>query len=343
MTITVGVTAVGGGVGQAVLRALSYSNLQIRTLGLDMQALSAGLYWADAAFLVPPASQREKYIRSLSDLCSECGVDVLIPGSDPELYPLAAARQQLAECGCQVIVSNPSAIELCRDKWALAAFCQEHGLPFVLTYTLLEAQAQVKTLDYPLIVKPRSGSGSVGVRLVFTPTELLSLPVDKDYIVQPYLPPDDSELPTPELSILTHELTQTNELSLQFFVGSKGEILGSFSSRNRLKNGIPVEVITDVKSSVLEQATELLLALVAQGVRGPINLQGRMTEEGVRFFEVNPRFTGLTGVRASLGYREVDAAIWTFFMDQPAAARSCLPVSTGHNVALRHVEETVIP
>src|SRR5690606_29979366 len=39
------------------------------------------------------------------------------------------------------------------------------------------------------------------------------------------------------------------------------------------------------------------------------NIQGRITDKGLRLFEMNPRFTGITGLRAIMGFNEVEACI----------------------------------
>src|SRR5699024_9241126 len=46
--------------------------------------------------------------------------------------------------------------------------------------------------------------------------------------------------------------------------------------------------------------------LESHGVKGPVNIQGRITPKGLFFFEMNMRFTGITGNRALLGFNEVD-------------------------------------
>jgi nucleoside-diphosphate-sugar epimerase len=340
--IAVGVTAVGGGVGQAVLRALSYSRLATSVVGLDVRPMSAGLYWTRSACLVPPASDPELYVARLLETCARERIDVLIPGSDPELYPLACARPQFLEHGCEVIVSSPAAVGLCRDKKALADFFQKLGLPFVLTLSLREAQEQVARLCWPLIAKPRSGSGSVGVQLLHEPDELLRLSPGNDLVVQSYLAAPTSTPALDPRPVRDGRLDQSGEISAQFFVGESGKVLGSFVSVNRLKDGVPLEVVPWADPDARREALSLVGALAAHGLRGPVNVQGRLTAEGFRFFEVNPRFTGITAVRAAMGYREVDAALWAFVMGQEQAARRCLSYVPG-SVAIRHVEETIVP
>jgi len=84
-------------------------------------------------------------------------------------------------------------------------------------------------------------------------------------------------------------------------------------------------------------------AFAALGARGPLNLQGFMTSDGIRFFEANPRFTGSSQVRTLLGYREVEAAVRHFALQEPPSrVRACLKPVSGW-VCLRQMTERVVP
>jgi len=87
--ITLGVTAVGGGIGQSVLQSLINTELNIRRIGMDIRPMSLGLYWTESAYLVPPVSEQDSYIKKLTDICIQEHLDILIPGLDFELYPLS--------------------------------------------------------------------------------------------------------------------------------------------------------------------------------------------------------------------------------------------------------------
>src|SRR5262249_2137988 len=50
--------------------------------------------------------------------------------------------------------------------------------------------------------------------------------------------------------------------------------------------------------------------------RGAINIQCRWTDGGVQVFEVNPRFSGTTSVRAMAGYNEPDVLLRMRFLGE---------------------------
>lgn len=332
---TVGITAVGSGIGQSVLRSLAHSGLDVRLVGMDTGALNSGMHWVDRAHLVPPVSDREAYLHRVREVCEFEGVQVLIPGLDLELPVLAAVRQSL---GPLVLTSSERVIELSFDKLAAHDWFAERGLPFVRTLSLDDARGRAGGLDYPVIVKPRAGSGSVGAALVHGPERLLAVSGGEAMIVQTYLPPPGAAAPGPGAAV-----PQTDEISAQFLIGRDGGLLGEFVSVNRLKAGVPIEVVPVVDEPWVGDARPLAEALSEHGARGPLNLQGRLTSAGtVQFFELNARFTGITGVRAMLGFHEVEAALREFVHGDTEGARRALRVDTTL-IGLRHVGDAVVP
>lgn len=336
--ISLGLTAVGGGVGQALLQTINYSKLQWRTFGMDTRPLAPGLYWSDKSALIPPVSNEQSYIQRLLDTVEAQQLDMLAPGLDVELETLARHRDKFEKRNCTLVVAEVEAVRLAHDKLVLHDFCKESGLPFVQSYTVGDALNNIGADDFPVLVKPRRGKASKGVRLIHSFDELSELGVGEGLIVQEYLPSPNQRRAT---SSNVRALDQTGEWSIQFFVTPDGEIVGHFISVNTLKEGIPWEIVTEANGEVLEGAREIVEALIPMGLWGPINIQGRKTDHGVKFFEANARFTGITGVRASMGYRELDAAAYLLLHGDEKRAKESLQFDTGL-VSTRHVDHTTI-
>jgi len=151
--------------------------------------------------------------------------------------------------------------------------------------------------------------------------------------VQPYL----------ERLQRTGRPVQQDEISSQVLVSPQGELVSRFISINRLKDGVPMQVDPVDDGQVWPDVHRLFNALIEEGLRGPCNIQGRWTPEGMLFFEVNPRFTGITHVRALMGYNEVEAAVRMFALgESPLEACRCL-VRRTDVVGLRQMSEIVVP
>uniref|UniRef100_A0A7V4THQ9 ATP-grasp domain-containing protein n=1 Tax=Candidatus Caldatribacterium saccharofermentans TaxID=1454753 RepID=A0A7V4THQ9_9BACT len=337
------VTAVGGGVGQAILKALRLSGLDTFLVGTDVHPFCAGFSFCDRAYLVPWAGE-EEYTSRIFEICSREHIAYLFPGSDPELLPLARMKKDLLHrLGCQVIVSDESCVQVCRDKLRTYEFFRERNLPFAETALYDSLEALVERRGFPVIAKPLDGSGSSGVRVLFSREDLHALQDVKRYMFQEYLIPVQwgKERVTPEDVFASWELRQEHEISIQVLKGLRGETLGIFVSENVLKSGIPMRVEPRSIPEVEYVALKVAEAFCDLGLFGPLNIQGKITRRGFVAFEVNPRFTGITGVRTLLGFRECEAVIRYLEGEEPSTIQSSLRPDTT-KIALRFVDECII-
>lgn len=141
----------------------------------DMQASAPALAFADVAVQLPPVADMD-YIKKLLCICCEHHVDLLISLNDLELPKLSQNKKIFAEAGITVLVSAPDIIDICFDKFKTQAFINKIGLNSPLTLCHLEEARQAlyeRKLHYPLILKPRWGSGSIGIERIDDETELL--------------------------------------------------------------------------------------------------------------------------------------------------------------------------
>ncbi len=342
----IAVTAVGGGVGQSVLRALRLSGLPWQVIGLDIDARAAGLYVCDQGHLVPPASD-PGYGDRLRHVLAQAGARLLIPGSDPEVSAIARHREALRDAGIVPIVGSPEAVRFCRDKLAGSQFFHAHGFPFARTVPACEAMELASQVGFPLIAKPSGGSASRGAVVVFDEPQLQRCLTQPGMIVQEYLVPDNWHKSRVELG--PHDvapgglLRQEDEISTQVLFDHEGQLLGQFTSRNVLKQGVPVFIDPCREPLVEDLARRMGLLLVQHGMVGPCNFQCKLTAAGPIFFEVNPRFTGITAVRAATGFNEVEAVLRRALLDEPLPEVAARLRASGDVVCSRYITELLIP
>lgn len=145
-----------------------------RVIGADMTASAPALAGCDAYHLVP-AVDAPNYIESLLAICKSERVDAIISLNDLELPVLAKAKAKFTEIGTQLIVSDERAINICGDKFETCKFAESISIPAPKTYlstkTAFDA-LRTRSINYPLIVKPRWGSASIGLYVVNTDAEL---------------------------------------------------------------------------------------------------------------------------------------------------------------------------
>ena len=145
-----------------------------KVIATDMQLSAPALQAADIKVQVP-AVYDPKYVDITLDICREYGVDVLISLNDLELPILAENKPRFEEIGVKVIVSDPEVIDICFDKYKTAQWVESLGLVAPKTYVRLEdAKAALATgeISFPLFMKPRWGSGSIGLESIADMEEL---------------------------------------------------------------------------------------------------------------------------------------------------------------------------
>lgn len=157
---------------------LKYFKEQLNGNGLiiasDMQLTAPALTIADVKEHVP-AVYANDYIDVTIDICKKHNVNAIISLNDLELPILAENRKRFEEIGVTLIVSNKEVIDLCFDKYKTAKFLESIGLKSPKTYvnyTNAKMAIEEGKLEFPLVLKPRWGSGSIGIEFVSSIEEL---------------------------------------------------------------------------------------------------------------------------------------------------------------------------
>ena len=86
---------------------------------------------------------------------------------------------------------------------------------------------------------------------------------------------------------------------------------------------------------VTRECEQIALAL---GAAGPINVQCRLVGGEVCVFEINPRFSGTTSLRAMVGYNEPDVLVRRHLLGADIPAH----FEYGSGVILRSLSETLV-
>lgn len=139
-----------------------------KIIGADMQLTAPALSVADVRVMVP-AVYDERYVEALHQICEIHHVDVLISLNDLELSILAENKSSFENIGVKVIVSSPEVIDICFDKLRTAHFVESIGLRSPKTYPNLESAMEAISageLKFPVVIKPRWGSASIGIEFV---------------------------------------------------------------------------------------------------------------------------------------------------------------------------------
>ena len=295
LPVNVLVTGAGAGIGQSIIKALKLSKVKTRIIAVDMDPLAAGLYRADAAYVVPKATD-SGYLKALQDICRNERVELLLIGTDVELEILAKNAEVFEKAGTTVLVSPPDTIAIANDKWKTTEFLRSHDFPFVRSSLADGIDDFLHANKFPLIVKPRVGARSIGFQVVRDEASLRALlQQNPDLIIQEYLDADDEEYTCGA-----------------FF--REGQCYGVIAMQRWLRNG-------DTYKAVALHDAELERFIGQVGskltINGPCNFQLRKSKGEYKIFEINCRFSGTTGAQSALGFNMVNALLQHLFFGRP--------------------------
>ena len=253
-------------------RTLRGMNLPGEVLAADMSRLSSAFHSADRAFLVPPCSSPE-FVPEVLDLCSRNHIGLVIPTIDQELPAYALSTDRFREAGTAVAISSPEVIAIGSDKKGTHGWLVRQGFPTVDQTAASEAAVDPERWPFPLVVKPRWGSASIGMAIVHDRAELDIATRDAEFIVETRAP--------------------GNEYTIDLLADAHGRCVGTVPRRRiEVRAGEVSKGVTTRSEGLLELARCVCDAL--PGAYGPLTIQVFM--EGstgeMNVIEINPRFGG---------------------------------------------------
>lgn len=157
-------------------------------VGTDNSSLAPALYVCDKQYVVPPIDT-PNYIDEILCIARENNVKAITTLIDPEISILSAHRQLFLDNGILPLCPTDWTAQLCFDKYRMFEFLRSHSIPTVLTYDTLEhfrVGLCKGDIAFPVFVKPRTGSGSVGAQRVdnLQQLEFLFSEGKYDYVIQ---------------------------------------------------------------------------------------------------------------------------------------------------------------
>ena len=142
-----------------------------KVVATDMQLSAPALQVADVKLQVPAVYDPE-YVNITLNICKEQQIDVLLSLNDLELPILSENKARFEELGVKVIVSNPEVIDIAFDKYKTAQWVESLGLKSPKTFVRIEDAKAAGEIEFPLFMKPRWGSGSIGLESIADMEEL---------------------------------------------------------------------------------------------------------------------------------------------------------------------------
>lgn len=257
----------------------------------NSEPLCSAFTTGDAHFVTPPIHDKE-YLPFLREYCLRHHIGAILPLFDVDLPILAAARDDFAERGVQVVVAAPEMVEVCNDKWRTVEFLSVAGMQTPLTFLNPESALDAVTrgeIDFPLIVKPRWGMGSIGLMQAEGADELwLMYELVRRRIFASYLQFESAS--APDACVLIQARASGTEYGLDVLNDLTGRYVVTVSKRKlAMRSGE-----TDIARTEDRPELSALGAHLAKLTNHPGNLDVDVFVNGneVTVLELNCRFGG---------------------------------------------------
>jgi carbamoyl-phosphate synthase large subunit len=298
--IRVLVTAVGGDLGQALVKSLRIGEARFELWGCDADPSGIGAAFVSSYQAVPLASD-PAYVSAIDEICKVHRIEAVIPGSEAEIFVLARQPGLRLPSGAVVVCQPQEWLQTYGDKLlCMRALQQRLELAaFADAADPTDLKRLIDSVGFPLVVKPRRSSGSRAIFLVRSADELAGCIAEHpDSVVQQFIDQDEGEFSVgvfacdafTEVLAFRREL---NSVSCSWFAET---------SRDQAVCGYALSFARESK------------------LRGSANIQVRKHAGAVRLLEINPRFSSLVAARALCGFRDAEWSI-LLALHSPLTAR----------------------
>lgn len=292
----------GASLGTEIIKSLNLAG-KYKIYACDISEYAYGLYMNECenTFRIP--SDEEQYLKSILRICRDNKIKIIIPGGEKPAEILRKSNSLFLSEKITVVLNNIEVCEICSDKKRTFDVLRKLNIAIPATY-----DKNSKQVKYPCIIKPAKDSG--GSNFVFiaeneTEKNLYVEYLDKNKkqpIIQEYISIEGGEYTVGVLSLLSGEIYGSICLKRVFYnklsIMQQNEF-GIISSGYTQGNIVINEKITKTAENIARQI----------GSTGPLNIQGRIKNGEFVPFEINPRFSASTYLRALAGFNEIDIYI----------------------------------
>ena len=312
----------GTNTGTMVYDCVKYIAKFDKVITSDVVEFSYGKHVSENFYVLPWASSKE-FIPALVNVIKKEKVTVLVPGSDWELKVIADNIDIFNKLGVVVLMNSPKVMDICFDKERTVSFLEQNSFLFPVT---IEVEVDKNTCVTELyeeiasqvgdvfIIKPKDNSGgSAGIYVIQDQLDLKNcVNYYKDskvnIIAQQYIDAIDEEYTIGVMSDLKGAVISSFAMKRDLSTSRTCAISENWKLKSKSKDRISIsggytQGLVDDFDDARKFAERVAKKI---GSVGPLNIQCRRKKEGFYIFEINPRFSGTTSIRAEMGHNDLE-------------------------------------
>ena len=291
----------GASLGTEILKSLLLEGETYYIVGCDISPLAYGHY--QSGFSKTYHVDVNHYTDSMIDICKKERIQLIIPGGERPLSLLSREKSAIDSLGIKLIANSDPVIENCSNKQKTFSLLKELGFEVPATLTTEKFQ-DLKNIAYPCVVKPATGTG--GSDSVFLAGNYQEAQIYIEYlqlngkipIVQEYVSEEEGEFTVGVLSLPNGKVV--GSVAMQRIFHTKLSVFAK-TKHGLISSGYSQGLIDDFP--LVCELAERIAAKINS--RGPINIQGRVRNGILIPFEINPRFSASSYLRALAGFNEI--------------------------------------
>ncbi|MBF0406190.1 MAG: ATP-grasp domain-containing protein [Candidatus Riflebacteria bacterium] len=257
---------------KAFRSAMQQLSLEGKIVTADCK-LSAQAHFAADAMEIVPRVDHPDYLNELLNICSKYKINLVVPLIDPELQILSDSETRFRQAGITLLSSSSETNSLCIDKVKTHQFFSKIGIKTPEILNIVDVLNNSDDSVYPLFLKPRFGSGSVGAVKIENKEQL---EFHSKMVTNPIL----------------QEYISGDEYSIDILTDKSGKVI-SVVPRLRLevRSGEICKGVTVKDARLISGAKFVAESL--PGTFGCLTVQCFVTSENeIVYTEINPRFGG---------------------------------------------------
>jgi len=320
------ILSVGSLLGQNILDALEGRRDKVEIIGVNTVSVNPRVFRCDRLYKSVNSNSNEFASSFLNILTKELP-DLVLPGRDEDVMILSKFFLKYPEFKNMIPEGSLTAIEIMNDKALSMAFTQKYNLPFASSFILGETNKDVyawaKSVEYPIIAKPRDGFGSLGIRVLMHDTHLENLVnsgID-NIILQKLIGFNKTNMRQLQrfeediqngIPFFFH-LPDDAQFAAQVLIDQDGHYDEIFTSKSLMVLGRCEKAEPYLDPELTRIAKNYTNAIINEGWRGMFNMQLREADNTFYGIEMNGRMSGSTSARAWLGYDEIRNLIKSYY------------------------------
>jgi carbamoyl-phosphate synthase large subunit len=242
--------------------------------------------------LTVPLVKEESFSNEMIRILKENKIDYYIPLIDEEI-PIAHEISSQIE-NLKLISPKIEFVNLCLNKIELMQKLQELNLSNIKTTYANNLNIDSSEISFPLFLKPNEGRGSRGIKKINNKEEFDAYFISENYSKD---------------QVIVQEFLTGTEFTVSVVVNNKNQLIAIVPKRVIVKKGVTLHAVTE-RNIIIEKACKKIVEKLE--ACGSFNVQLIISNNEVKIFEINPRYSTTTILTCQAGINEFELNIKHF-------------------------------